>query len=235
MYYPQYFKLGQGISLKRVFLDPAKQNQTDILSGQIASCDSSSFIIHFPHNANESHATYPFFPGMPFTIHSEYHGLGIQVSVSFEERLTAGLIRLVPAGDLNFYYTREHPRAALQLWLGCQRENESLLTMRRQWRRHVNRFQSESAPSSVNTYAKQKIELGDDGINLELDAPVKVPELSLVYLALNDGKPLICALAEVVWAEPTKKDKKQRAGLHFINILDDDRKRIQRYIKDALT
>lgn len=230
--YPRYFPLGLDIQLERVFLDPAQHNRTDRLFGQIASCRDEEIIAHFPYGTKQTQNAYPFFPGMPFVIHADYHGLGVRAAVTFEAQLASSLILLKPSDNLSFYYKKNRQPFALDLWHGCLRENGSLLKMLRQWRRHVDRFQVEGDPSAITRFVKWSVKLGEDSINLDLQAPVRISELALVYLALDDKKPLICILAEVVSAEAPDATGRQQSELHFINILQEDRLRIERLLRD---
>ena len=231
MYYPRYFKLGQSISLERVFLDPGNQNQCDRLSAQVASCDDAGFVVHFPYGTRHESAGYPFFPGMPFNLHSEYHGLGIRTGVSFEEMIADGLIRLQPVGGLEFYYLKELPRISIITWIGIDRRGDSLLSMRRRWRRQSQSLGVGEERGARTPFAKATIELGEDGLILSLDTPASTSELMILHLALNDGKPVICILGEIVRVEEAEGEG-QRATLHFINILEEDQLRIKRYLKN---
>jgi hypothetical protein len=179
--YPRYFPLGLSLQLERVFLDPAQQNRSDRMFGQVASCRGEELIVHFPYNAGQTKTAYPFFPGMPFVIHADYHGLGVRSAVSFEAQLSPSLILLKPADDLSFYYRNNRQPFTLELWHGCLREDGTLLKMLRQWRRHVDRFQVEGDPSAITPFVKWTVELGEDSIHLDLQSPVRISELALIY------------------------------------------------------
>lgn len=230
--YPRYFRLGQPIQLERVFLDAALQDRNDRLSGQIARCDGDTFVVHFPYDNSQERQDYPFFPGMPFVLHGDYHGLGVAVPVFFEQRLAAGLVLLSASGALQFYYRHSQPRLPTEIWHGVQRLGGTLLPNLRLWRRQVERVHLSAPQLALPPFVRRVVTLDAEGIELEVDEPSELGNLSLVYLALDDRNPLIVALAEVVRVDVAATGESRQAGLHFINILDGDRRRIDRLVRD---
>jgi c-di-GMP-binding flagellar brake protein YcgR len=116
--------------------------------------------------------------------------------------------------------------------LGCQRGG-SLRTLRRQWQK----WSADPAglpAEALPPFSLQALSVGGGGLGLGLPAPVKSGECLLVFLALDDDQPLVVALGEVVWVGPARADGLLNSGLHFLNLLDRDRQRIELYVRRQL-
>ncbi len=232
MFYPKYFKEGQKVLLRRIDPSPSV-GQLDSLSGELVDCSEEAFDVRLPYCADEEEG-YPFFQGMPFEVLSDCFGLGLRFTGLVDGLFESGRVRLRPQGDLEFFFRRKHLRATVSLWLGYRRSTQSLRTLRRTWSQHTKVLQSGHNLSEMPPVSQQSLCLGGGGLQLNLPAPVIVPELCLVYLALSDKGPLVCTLCETVWVTPPDNHGTQNAGLQFQNILDPDQERIVRLVKNAL-
>ena len=78
------------------------------------------------------------------------------------------------------------------------------------------------------------VNLSAGGIRLSLKGPVQSSELFLILLDPGDKKLPICALCEVAWTGNPDQHELVPVGLRFVNILQDDRKRIDNYVREQL-
>lgn len=232
MYYPKYFVEGQDVLLRRINLTPGA-SQWDSLSGKLMQCSETSFDVELPYGDDETER-YPFLPGMPFQVLSDYMGLGLSFTGTFEDYIKTDSIRLQPEGDLEFYFQRQHQRTRLSLWVGYQRSTRSLRSLRQAWKRNVEALSTSGHTSELPPVMRQSISLGGGGLQLYLPAPVAIPELFLVFFDLGDKGPMICVLCETVWVDPPDENRGQKTGLKFLNILDSDRNRIIRLVRQTL-
>ena len=76
--------------------------------------------------------------------------------------------------------------------------------------------------------------IGAGGMGLAVPAPLREGEKFLLFLALDDDKPLICSVAEAVWGATVDGAGMQQAGLQFRNLLENDRCRIELYVRRML-
>jgi len=51
-----------------------------------------------------------------------------------------------------------------------------------------------------------------------------------MLIDLDDGLLPICALAEIVWSEPSEDQSSVACGMRFVNILEADQLRIDKFI-----
>jgi len=232
IYYSKYLSEGQELLLKRTPL-LGNDQQFDSISGTLMECKETAVKIRLNSHL-DSDERYPFFPGMPFEIYADCYGLGLCFTGTFEELLDADQILMKPQGALNLFFRRQHLRAQTTLWLSCIRSTESLRTMRRTWKKHSALLQRNQSVDQLPPIIRQKISLGAGGLQLLLPAPVKIHEFCLVYLALMDNGPLVCALCETVWTGNPDDTGNQTAGLEFRNIVASGLQRINRFVNKSL-
>jgi hypothetical protein len=232
MLYARYFNEGQKVVLRRISPWP-DSSHLDSLSGALADCSEDFLDICLPYTVDATEV-YPFFPGMPFQVLSDWFGLGLRCTGLFEQVIGSDRIRLKLQGDLEFFFRRQHQRTPVELWISYQRGTQSLRTVRRTWKRHIEILQSGRSVTELPPVLRQAFSLGGGGLQLYLPAPVVIPELFLIYLALDDKGPLVCAICETVWVDPPDSLGGQLAGLQFLNILDADRDRIIRLVRSVL-
>jgi c-di-GMP-binding flagellar brake protein YcgR len=229
MAYSKYLYAGQKVVLKRVQTH-GSDNKFDSISGTLAECHESLVEIKL-HYGTEEEEIYPFFPGMPFEILADCFGLGLRFTCTFECLRDKSRIFLNPQGDLEFFFRREHLRAPVTLWVSCERSTKVFRTLRRTWKKHTELLPGDNSIAELLPISKQNISLGGGGLQIKLKSPVIVPELCLIYMALEDKGPLVCALCETVWVDPPNDTGHQNTGMEFRSILDSDRQRIIKIVK----
>lgn len=232
MHYDRYFKIGQKIVLKRTVDHGETSAHMDSLSGFLASCSEELFQIKLPYTVAGDEVL-SLTRGMQFDLLGDIYGLGMRLTAIVEEHTPCGEINLRPYGDLEFFFRRRHLRVECRLWLGYHRGG-TLRTLRRRWKHWSAERSRGDEASDLPPFSCQELTLGAGGLRLSVPCPVKETELFLFFIALDDGKPLICALAEAAWTERADAQGLQSTGLRFLNLLDVDTQRIELYVRRTL-
>ena len=228
MHYERYFKPGQRLVLHCTDGSGSAGAALDCLVVQLVTCGETEFQVVLQDATVADDIT----PGTVFEILGDIFDFGLRLTAGLERALPDGRMFLKPQGGLEFFFRRRFLRAESCLWLGWQRGG-ALKTLRRQWKSWS--VEPKKIPEKAQPrFSLQQVSLGAGGLGLHLPAPVSHGEVLLLFLALGDGKPLICAVAEVVWAEKPRTDGLQSAGLQFLNLLDIDRQRIELYVRRCL-
>jgi len=228
MHYDRYFKPGQKVVLRRVVVPQGEAACLDSLTGWLASCDAAGFVIR-PQDAG---AGDEILPGTLFELLGDIYDFGMRLTAGFDRVLEDGTIRLLPEGDLEFFFRRQYLRADCSLWLGYRR-GASLRPLRGFWQ-GWSKDPAAVKAAALPPFALHKLSLGAGGVGLAVPAPASEGESFLLFLALDDDKPLICAVAEVVRVETSGSAGLQNVGLQFRNLLENDRRRIELYVRRML-
>jgi c-di-GMP-binding flagellar brake protein YcgR len=88
--------------------------------------------------------------------------------------------------------------------------------------------------AKLTEFQKYPINLAGGGMRLPVKAPVRIAELFLVFLSIGDKGGIVCAMTEVIWTGNPEADGTQMAGLRFLNILENDQKRIDKVVNELL-
>ena len=227
--YERYFKAGQKLVLRRVIPAGEEAPCLDSFAVTLLACGESSFVVRLQKSALAD----DFLAGSEFEVLGNIYDLGLSLTAALLEVLPEGELRLRPRGNLELLFRRQYLRVDCSLWLGYLRGDAALPVLRRQWKKWVAELAAAKL-CDLPPFACHQITLGAGGIGLRVPGPVLVGEMFLVFLALDDGKPLICALAELAWADRADADGLQLIGLQFRSLLDSDRKRIEIYVRGTL-
>jgi c-di-GMP-binding flagellar brake protein YcgR len=229
MAYSKYLYAGQKVVIKRV-QHHGSDSKFDSISGTLAECHESLVEIKL-HYGTEEEECYPFLQGMLFEVMADCFGLGLRFTCTFECLHDKARISLKPQGDLEFFFRRKHLRAPVTLWVSCERSTKSFRTLRRTWKKHTELLSGDNRIAELLQISKQDLSLGGGGFQINLKSPVIIQDLCLIYIALEDKGPLVCALCETVWVDPPNGTGHQNAGMEFRSILESDRQRITRMVK----
>jgi len=227
MIHQRYFKNGQRIllSLQQQENDGRKEYLTAIVNGG----DESSFIVSLPYSEDAAHQ-YPFSTGMKFEISSDSMGLGVRVSAEFKKQIDGNRISLLVNDDLQMFQRRNSPRIDCKLGIRFTRGQGALKALRKTWEKNIKLLHSPDAPLIFEGFKPCWVNLSSGGIRFNLRPPANPAELCLLLLNLEDGKVPICALAEIIWTRPENDETIIVSGMRFINILEEDQKRISSFI-----
>jgi len=230
MNYQKYFKAGQKVQL-RAKLPLPPEGRNELLSARIDHGDASHFDLSLPYGPT-SVDQYHFQKDMVFELSADAMGLGIKVSVSFFAKLAGDQIRVLVLPDLQMFQRRAQPRLDCTLGIRFTRGKNTLQKMRETWEKNATILTNAKKPATLQGFTPCQLNLSSSGIRFALHPPAEVTDICLILLDLNDGKSPFCALSEIIWTTEKQENGTLRAGMQFIDIMEQDQKRIERFIQN---
>lgn len=230
LHYLKYFRIDQKISL-RSMAPPPPHGRVERLTVNLYAIGAGQFDLKLPYRLQPGE-DYPFVPGMPFELLSDSFGLGIRLTGMFNEQINNDVIRLTVYPDLQVFQRRQHARVDMNIGLRYTRGSGKLRTFQSQWERNVLAIQRGQDLSKLGAFPRCQANLSAGGIGFHLKKPVRVADLCLLLMELEPQTPPICALAEIVWSFEITDAEWWRCGLQYINILEEDQKRLDKFVKD---
>ncbi len=232
MAYAKYFNKGQKVFIKRIFAE-GEHVALDTITGYAMRSQPMQLDLALPYGSAAADS-YPFVPGMRFEVLTDHKSMGLRLTASFVERTSSTDIRLQLEGNLEFISRRIYKRVDVNAWVGIERGSGNLGEMRALWKGSLEKIKAGVSAAEMTEFKKHLINLAGGGMSLPMQPPLESSELVLIFLSIGDKKGIICALSEVVWiGKPTENDK-QQAGLRFLNIMEDDQKRIDVVVNSLL-
>jgi c-di-GMP-binding flagellar brake protein YcgR len=232
MSYGKYFAKNQKVFLRRLFMNE-EPSVLDTITGYAANSQAMSLDLALPYGKDAADS-YPFEPGMKFEITSDSMGMGLRLESSFAKKINSRTVRLSLDGKLEFIARRIYPRVDVNAWVGLKQGKGNLAEMRTKWTEHLAKIRSGVSAAELTEFKKYFVNLSGGGMRLQVDTSAEMADLVLIYLSIGDKKGIICALAEVIWAEEPQDNKRQQVGLRFLNILEEDQERINQVVKMLL-
>lgn len=230
MIYQKYFKTGQKVQL-RAKKPPPPEGRNELLSAVLEAGDANHFDLTLPYGP-EAVKEYPFAEDMPFELSADALGLGVKVTVTFLKALGGNRIRVLVLPDLQMFQRRAQPRLDCTIGIRFTRGQKSLQALRQTWEKNASILSTAKTPPPMQGFNPCQLNLSPGGIRFAVQAPAEPAEICLMLLDLGDGKSPICALAEIIWVADRQDDGTLRAGMQFIDILEQDQKRISFFIRD---
>ncbi len=232
MIYKKYFKTGQKVQL-RVKHPPPPEGRNELLSAVLEGGDANHFDLLLSYDP-ETIGDYPFHEKMAFELSADALGLGVKVSVVFLKSLSANQIRVLVLPDLKMFQRRVERRLDCTIGIRFTRGKKSLHALRQTWEKNASILANAKTAPSLQGFSPCQLNLSPGGIRFALHPPAEQGDICLMLLDLGDDKTPICTLAEIIWLSENDADGTLRAGMKFINILEQDQKRISRFIQDRL-
>ncbi len=228
MIYQRYFKNGQKLLLKA--LNPPEANgRTELLSATLDSGEDETYILYLPY-CKDAAEQYPFSPGMPFEISSEAIGLGIRVTGTFKQKIDGQRIALHIQADLQMFQRRDSLRRDCRLGIRFTRGQGTLKALRETWEKNIKVLHSPNGSPALEGFNPCQVNISSGGIRFPMRPPVKIADLCLMLIDLDDDKVPICVLSEIAWSRAEQDETIFITGMRFINILKSDQKRIEKFI-----
>ena len=224
--YDKYFKPGHLFRLRN--LETPKR---EVLSAELVRCTADAIDLRLPYEIHPGEEP-PLASGLSLELMTETHGLGMRLIGDIESTSGGNLVRIRPRGDLEAFQRRAYPRIETMIGYTVRRGRGSLSTLRTYWEKAVAAVAAGKGNALLAGSVCTQINLSAGGVGLSLKAPVTVSELCLVTLAIGEGTEPICALTEVVRVEDAQEDGQQLAGLRFNEILEEDRRRIEQFVRN---
>jgi hypothetical protein len=220
-----YFVLNQEVLIRR-FATARDSSRIESCRAKLASCDGASFKLTLLSSDNNI----LFTEGEFLELHSDRFELGVRLT-GICSGISGRQLRFEASDDLELFYRRKYWRISLPVWHGILRSSQLKQPLYEVWEKaQILRDENNIDPSIHVEIVRRSLNLSAGGVRMELAEPVKLNETCLLYLCLDDGKPTVCALCEVVWVEPGESDLMRLCGLRFCNLLESDLKRIDRFV-----
>lgn len=227
MNYQRYFKPEQSLLL-RVDDEVKQDGRTELMSVSVVALEEDRLLLSLPYGADIVDA-HPFTEDMPFIITTEVMGLGVRATGRFLGKTEGNRFTLQLHPDLQMFQRRISQRLNCQLGIRFSRAARTLQTMKEIWERNLEVLHSPEAPLIFEGFKQTRINISSGGIRLSIKPPADQGELCLILINLEDGRPPICAISEIVWA-CMEDETAVTAGMRFINILSEDQQRIEDFI-----
>ena len=228
MNYQRYFKPGQQLLL-RIRNETRSQERTELLTVTVSAAEEETLILALAYGS-EAVDQYPFYHELPFEISGEALGLGLKATGSFEKKVDGNQFALKLNPDLQLFQRRISPRFDCELGIRFSRAAKTLQTMRDIWERNLEVLYSPEAPLIFEGFKTTRVNISSGGVRFIIKPPANQGDLCLLLVNLEDRKPPICAIAEIVWT-CLQNESAVTAGMRFINILSDDQTRIEQFIQ----
>jgi c-di-GMP-binding flagellar brake protein YcgR len=229
MQYKKYFKPGQRVILKTL-ASTALSDSNESFTTFLVRCEKDLFELSLPYRQHPQEI--PFEVETDFEVLSEAFGLGLRFMGRITDRAAQNVLRLRADGNLELYYRRRHRRVTASVGVLYSRAKGGLRSARENWNKTVKVLEGGKGLSQLPPFSTCRVNLSAGGVRFPVKMPVEVADLFLVFLDIEDGQSPICVLSEVVWVDTSAKEDTRVAGIRFINILDSDQKRIERFVRD---
>ncbi len=228
MNYQRYLKQGQKLVLQ-VQRDDAASPRTELIAVALVSLEANRALLTVPY-PSESIDHYPFESGVKFTATTEAMGMGVRVTGFFDRAVDHNSFILKLEPDLQLFQRQLHPRLDCDLGVRFSRAAKTLQSMRAIWLRNLDLLYSKDAPLFYEGFKPCRTNISVGGIRFTIKPPANQGELCLILVNLQDSKPPVCAVAEIIWS-CTINELAVTAGMRYINILGEDQNRIASFIK----
>ena len=227
MNYQRYFKSDQQLLLK-IQNDTEHSERTELITVFVVSLDGEFLLLSLPYGA-DAVEQYPFSEKLSFEITTESMGLGVRATGCFEKKVDGNKFIIKLNSDLEMFQRRISKRFDCQLGVRFSRIAKTLQTMREIWEKNLKVLYSPEAPLVFDGFKSYRVNISSGGMRFSIKPPADQGELCLILINLDDGKPPVCAIAEVVWV-CMQDESAVTAGMRFINILSEDQHRIDNFI-----
>mgnify|MGYP001293437549 CR=1 FL=1 len=225
----RYFKPEQKVLLRR--LDSSgPTEQFEALSAFVTEVGGSSLDLEFPYRSKEG-KPYPFESGQSFELKTVSMGMGLKFRADFIDHRSGNRVRFSCSPNFQAFQQRPGARIDIRLGLRFSRGEGEISTLRRLWEKNVRLLHSGGKLKTLNDFRPCPVNLSAGGMRFTSTADMTLSDVCLVLINLEDDKPPICALAEVVWCSQEEGSDLITKGLQFLNILEEDRERIETFIK----
>ncbi len=227
MSYDRYFNRAQKVFLINIS-EERDESVFNSFTGKVMLCDEDRILLRTAYRLYSGEVM-NLKPGMQFKLTTESMGMGVQIKAELVELISPEELKLRPLGELSVYQRRQSPRIDTSLPFLYVPQKSSLSAFQREWKRVVSdlRKPDPPRPKMITT----DLNLSTGGIRLELSS--EPSHLSLLVFGLEDEKPPVCAVAELVWKEQEEERTTIRCGHRFVEILKEDQERIAAVVDKA--
>jgi c-di-GMP-binding flagellar brake protein YcgR len=225
MNYSRYFASNQKVNLINISEERDESVFTSF-TGKIVVCNEETILLKTAYRLYSGDLQ-NLTPGMQFKLTTEAMGMGVQIRAELKELISPEELKLHPMGELSVYQRRQAPRVDLDLPLLHIPQKSSLAAFQREWRRVVADLHKPIPPHLKLTQTRLNLSVG----GVRLDLPALPAHLSLIVIDLQNDKPPVCAVAELIWQRQDEEQKLIRCGHRFVEILKEDQEKIANLVE----
>jgi len=225
----KYFKAGQKVTLRALPTAGQGVAFVDALTCYLLDAGRGYIDLRLPYRVAPGEE-YPFNGEVTFEVLADAMGMGIRLTGTFEKKLATGRIRLKHNADLQMIRRRLSARCDVTLEVGLTKSQGKLLSFRRQWEKNARSLSQATDLSKIPRFSRFNINLSASGIGMMAKLPVEQADIYMFLINLDDKKPPICALGEVVWRSTREENGQCKTGFQFLNILESDQKRLTTFV-----
>jgi hypothetical protein len=223
--FSRYFTLKQRAYLINIS-EERDRDQFESLGGVIVSCNRDSIALQIPYAVGQAPEKSPV--RTTYKLTSESMGHGFQIMADLIEIAANNIFHLKLHGGLEMYQRRQTPRIDTTLNVFQIRRDTSLAVYRKEFKRIMDGMKAHGTRPSISMQATP-VNLSAGGIRIAIEAVEPASPLSMFFLDLDAGQPLVCAVAETVWV---RNDKETHVcGYRFVQISKADQERVGRYVQ----
>jgi c-di-GMP-binding flagellar brake protein YcgR len=165
---------------------------------------------------------------MTYKLTSESMGDGIQIIADLVSVTANNVFHLKLQGSLEMYQRRQSPRIDTTIKEFQIRRDTSLAVYRKEFKRIMDAMCAKGIRPNLKL-EDAPVNLSVGGLRIAVETQEQVSPLSMFFLDLDAGRPLVCAVAELVWKRHVKD--KLVCGYRFMQINKSDQERISRFVQ----
>jgi hypothetical protein len=228
MNFKHYFKTDQQLVLQAQDNESAATERTELMIVTVGGVEGNQLLVNSPYGS-EVVDYYAITPAAVIEVTTDLMGMGARVSGRLGEKISNNQFTLLLNYDMSLFQRRVKERLDCNLGIRFSRGAKTLSAMREIWAKNLKVLYSPESPLIFQGFRSCRVNISAGGIRFAMKPAPGQGDLCLILVHLNDSKPPVCAIAEVVWTCMIGEEA-ATTGMRFINILKEDQDRINRFI-----
>jgi len=228
MNFERYFKTDQQLILQSLDNQSSSTKRTELIIVTVAGIEGNRLILNSLYGSDVIDH-YAITPDALIEVTTDAMGMGARVSGHLEKKLSSKQFTILLNHDMSLFQRRVKERLDCDLGIRFSREAKTLTAMRSIWEKNLKVLYSPEAPLIFQGFSPCRVNISAGGIRFAMKPAADQGDLCLILIHLEDSKPPVCTIAEVVWICMID-DNAATTGLRFINILHQDQERINAFI-----
>ncbi|MBW6508016.1 MAG: PilZ domain-containing protein [Desulfuromonadales bacterium] len=229
MNFKRYFKTDQQLVLQHQNDQSSATRRTELLIVSVAEVEGNQLIVNSPYGSDVVEH-YAISPDTVIEVTTDVMGMGARVSGHLEKKLSNNQFAISLNYDMSLFQRRVKERLNCDLGIRFSRSAKTLPAMRSIWEKNLKVLYSPEAPLIFQGFRPCQVNISAGGIRFAMKPAANQGDLCLILIHLDDSKPPVCVIAEVVWSCMIDEEA-ATTGMRFINILHHDQERINAFIR----
>lgn len=228
MNFKRYFKTDQQLVLQSQDNQASATMRTELMVVTAAGVEGNRLTVNSPYGSDIIDH-YAITPDAIIEVTTDVMGMGARVSGHFEKKISSTQFTIVLNYDMALFQRRVKERRDCDLGIRFSRGAKTLPAMRSIWEKNLKVLYGPEAPLIFQGFRSCRANISAGGICFAIKPAANQGDLCLILILLEDGKPPVCTIAEVVWSCMIDEEA-ATTGMRFINILKQDQDRINAFI-----